>query len=99
MSGHELTLTMEARHPVLAHFECHEGPAAMCNVTCLEGCESWEEDHEHELTPTGRCNAVEWFECEGWDECYIGPVTFLRSGPVTVEWSDGYVWLTRIYLH
>lgn len=76
---------------------CHEPPGAICKVTCPQGCESYTyPEHEHGLTPTDTCNAVECLTSGDMvtEMCSDKRAVLLRDGmPIDMEWDgDCYYW-------
>lgn len=79
---------------VYLRLECHEEPGTFpCRVVCPDGCETFEQDHQHLLEPINYCNAAEFMACDGmYAESYIGGGEIpLHDGmAVEVEWTGDY---------
>lgn len=76
---------------------CLEQAGAPCRLICPAGCDQWDTEHEHELTDATYCNAVDWIDNCGTDECcHMDDRTefSLHDGmPVEVFWvGGGYGW-------
>lgn len=94
--GHYLTLTLDSEW-LDFKVECREPEGSMCRVTCPDGCESYGEDHEHELVPVDHCNAVEWINAFGVQaESHIGEDVLVKAVPIEVDWNgEMYEWYLK----
>lgn len=93
-SGHTIEIRLEDDNYICA-VTCNEPEGAMCRVTCTHGCEFWNKNHEHPLTPVEPCNVVEWFEATGPRDLHHGTTVLAKDLPIIVEWdNDSYIWRT-----
>lgn len=93
MSAHSVAWKLaEGCHPFPA-FSCAAPIGAPCRLACAVRCDAWGEtgDCEHPQEDQGFCGALVWLnDGECGHECYDGPPTEVRSGPVTVTWQVDY---------
>lgn len=93
---HTIAWTIEAG-VVQGEVTCAAPTGSDCLMRCPVGCESWPCDDPIAGGPCnlveGPCNAAEWFDANGVEECYAGPAMPVRDGAIDVEWSgDDYTW-------
>ena len=69
-------------------FACSAPVGAVCRRTCTEGCESWDDTHEHEMKDSGHCLILEWLENDDApDELFSGGSYEIFDGPIKMIWN------------